>query len=183
LKRLLALFFIFISILFSSDEVTIIHGHTLPSEPDPKLNNTTLLGIDVNHNGVRDDVERYIYKRFGKDSKYPKTKIALAMQYAWATQKVLENPVIESKKHLDDAIDCESYWLDTKTLQMSGFEYIKFGEKHGVFNDTALKDIMMNTKIRILQKFKFNEACSGHIFDGRKTSIENCRENIDLLGE
>ncbi len=38
----------------------VIHGHRLPPEPDPKVNNATLLGVDVNHNGVRDDVERWI---------------------------------------------------------------------------------------------------------------------------
>ena len=31
-----------------------INGHTLPPEPDPKINNSTLLGIDSNNNGVRE---------------------------------------------------------------------------------------------------------------------------------
>ncbi len=39
-------------------------GHILPPEPDPKVNNATLLGVDVNKNGVRDDVERWIYKTY-----------------------------------------------------------------------------------------------------------------------
>ncbi len=42
----------------------VIHGHRLPPEPDPKINNSTLLGIDSNNNGVRDDVERWIYTRY-----------------------------------------------------------------------------------------------------------------------
>jgi len=42
----------------------VIDGYTLPPEPDPKINNATLLGVDVNHNGVRDDVERWIYKKY-----------------------------------------------------------------------------------------------------------------------
>ncbi|GIT98510.1 hypothetical protein [Sulfurovum sp. TSL1] len=41
-----------------------INGHTLPPEPDPKINNSTLLGIDSNNNGVRDDVERWIYETY-----------------------------------------------------------------------------------------------------------------------
>jgi len=41
-----------------------ISGHRLPPEPDRALNNSTLLGIDSNNNGVRDDVERWIYKRY-----------------------------------------------------------------------------------------------------------------------
>jgi hypothetical protein len=36
----------------------------LPPEPDPTINNSTLLGVDVNDNGVRDDVERWIYETY-----------------------------------------------------------------------------------------------------------------------
>ena len=96
------------------DITWIVNGHKLPPEPDKTVNDSTLLGVDVNGNGVRDDVERYIYERFGKDPEYPKTKIALAMQDAWATQKVLENPVIESDKYYADALACQSYWMRTK---------------------------------------------------------------------
>jgi len=42
----------------------VINGYTLPPEPDPKINNATLLGVDSNNNGVRDDVERWIVKNF-----------------------------------------------------------------------------------------------------------------------
>ena len=41
------------------DEFKIV----LPSEPDPILNATTIHGIDVNKNGVRDDIEIYLYKK------------------------------------------------------------------------------------------------------------------------
>ncbi len=41
-----------------------VNEHILPPEPDPKVNNATLLGVDVNKNGVRDDVERWIYKTY-----------------------------------------------------------------------------------------------------------------------
>ena len=41
-----------------------IHGYRLPPMPDEKLNNATLLGIDSNNNGVRDDVERWIYETY-----------------------------------------------------------------------------------------------------------------------
>lgn len=66
----------------TDQEVVVINGHTLPPEPDPAINNSTLLGIDSNNNGVRDDVEIYIYKRFSKEAEFPKTMTAIAMQYA-----------------------------------------------------------------------------------------------------
>ena len=37
-----------------------VNGHRLPPEPDKTLNDSTLLGIDANDNGVGDDVERWI---------------------------------------------------------------------------------------------------------------------------
>jgi hypothetical protein len=84
----------------------VINGFKLPPKPDEDKNNETLLGIDLNRNGIRDDVERWIITHYANDPKYPKTKTAIALQYAWASQKILENPTMESKKYLDDALDC-----------------------------------------------------------------------------
>jgi len=42
----------------------VVDGHVLPPEPNQTINNSTLLGIDSNHNGVRDDVERWIYETY-----------------------------------------------------------------------------------------------------------------------
>ena len=41
-------------------EYTKAYDYWLPPEPDSNLNNSTLLGIDVNNNKVRDDIERKI---------------------------------------------------------------------------------------------------------------------------
>lgn len=38
----------------------MINGITVPPEPAPSINNATLAGVDLNGNGVRDDVERKI---------------------------------------------------------------------------------------------------------------------------
>lgn len=46
-----------------------------------------------------------------------------------------------------------------------------------------LEDKIFNTKGRIQQRFKFNEACSGHIFKGTEKNIEACRIDIDELEE
>ena len=160
-----------------------INGYRLPPEPDPKVNNATLLGVDVNNNGIRDDVERWIIIHYAKDPKYPKTKTAIALQYAWASQKILENPTMESSKYEDDALSCESYWADLKTKNLSGFEYVQFRVNNKIFAAPELKDKIYNTKSRIEQYFKFNASLSGHIFNGREKSLKNCRINIDILGE
>ena len=165
----------------------VINGYKLPFAPDSTVNNATLLGVDSNDNGVRDDVEIYIIKRYAQDPKYPKTKTAIALQYAWASQKILESPTMESKKHIDDALDCQYYWADKErdkyTQGLSGFEKSKYYSKLKFLTDPILKDKVYNTRARISQKFSFNAALSGNIFDGRDESIENCRTNIDEIGE
>ncbi len=161
----------------------VINGYPLPPEPEPDKNNETLLGIDDNKNGIRDDVERWIISHYGKDPKYPKTKTAIALQYAWASQKILKNPTMGSKKYLDDAIDCQYYWINKKTKDLSGKDSVHFSVQHSVFGTPELKDKIYNTRERIEQKFKFNAVLSGNIFNGREESIKNCQTNIDMLGE
>ncbi|MDT8338793.1 MAG: Ig-like domain-containing protein [Sulfurimonas sp.] len=177
-----------------------INGYKLPPEPDPAVNNSTLLGIDFNNNGVRDDVEIYVIKRFAKDPEFPKTKTALAMQYAWSAQKILENPTMESSKFEDDAISCQYYWFDKKqkdinqriiNLDETDFnaaiqEALKAGKwrsENKVFNDSEIKDKIYNTRARIEQKFSYNSALSGNILKTSPATAEKCQTNIDELGE
>jgi len=97
-----------------------VNGHRLPPEPDPKVNNSTLLGIDSNNNGVRDDVERWIYNKY-KD-KHP-IYIDIAMQAARGYRLVLEKQpktkteAMSIMKEVEKAADCEAYYkMDAKYL-------------------------------------------------------------------
>lgn len=96
-------------LLTSNTYSKTINGHVLPPEPDPKINNSTLLGIDSNNNGVRDDVERWIYKMY--KGKHP-IHIDIAMQGAKEYKKVLETP--EKAKEIHDEVNahiyCELYY-------------------------------------------------------------------------
>ncbi len=89
----------------------VINGHTLPPEPDPTINNATLLGVDSNNNGVRDDVERWIYKKY--KNKHP-IHIDIAIQAARGYKKVLETPEKAKEIHneVDAVIDCSWYYRD-----------------------------------------------------------------------
>jgi len=160
-----------------------VNGHRLPPEPDPKVNNATLLGVDVNRNGVRDDVERYIIIEEAKNKEFPKTQTEISLQYAWAWQKMIEKPTIDSRKYLENASACQEYFVDSHTKNMSYHEYRKWGKKHLGRLGIKLEDKIFNTKERILQRFKFNQACNGHIFDLKEAKLDACRTNIDRLGE
>ncbi|MBL0721754.1 MAG: hypothetical protein JJV88_04160, partial [Sulfurovum sp.] len=78
-----------ISYSFIADKEEVIHGHTLPPEPDKALNDSTLLGIDSNNNGVRDDVERWIYHTY--QDKHP-IHVDIAMQAGRSYKLVLQTP-------------------------------------------------------------------------------------------
>ena len=67
----------------------VINGYILPPEPDQEVNNGTLLGVDSNGNGVRDDVEIYITQRF-QNFQNAHIDRAIAMQYARATQIIIQ---------------------------------------------------------------------------------------------
>jgi len=91
----------------------VIHGHQLPPEPDEKLNNSTLLGIDANNNGVRDDVEIWILNKY-KD-KHP-IYVDIAMQAGKVSNEILANPIMDQqiaqkiyKKEIA-VVACETYY-------------------------------------------------------------------------
>jgi len=161
----------------------IINGYTLPPEPDPKVNNSTLLGVDSNNNGVRDDVERLIIIEEAKNTNFPKTHTAISMQYAKAWQKMIENPTIESREYLEKASACQEYFTNKHTENLSFNEYRSWIKTHPSILSTKLENTIFNTKERIKQRFNFNEACSGHIFNLRPATIDACETNIDMLGE
>ena len=48
-------------------KMEVINGITVPPEPAPSINNATLAGVDVNNNGVRDDIERLVAQKWPKN--------------------------------------------------------------------------------------------------------------------
>ena len=127
-----------------------IDGHTLPPEPNKAINNSTLLGIDVNHNGVRDDVERWIYQNY-KD-KHP-IHIDIAMQSAREKQKMLSHP--EKAKEIHERmvapIDCESYYRTCISKPLVNDR----------INGRNFRKVIFNTKERIDTYNKYDTLLSG----------------------
>ncbi len=141
----------------------IINGYKLPPQPDPKINNSTLLGIDSNNNGVRDDVERYIYKTYTEP-----LEIGIFMQSARAYQKQIENPSLahETVKYSDDALSCSFYLLDTEQIINDEYQYYK--------NEKKLEKILLNTIERHIAYQKYNSQFNGQVLSIPKASKEKC---------
>ena len=69
-------------------KMEVINGITVPPEPVPAINNATLAGVDVNKNGVRDDVERKLAVLATKKSDFDKS-----IAYINAYQKIFTLPL------------------------------------------------------------------------------------------
>jgi len=164
-------------------EPETINGYLLPPEPDETLNNSTLLGIDSNDNGVRDDVERLIIIEESKNPNFPKTHTALSLQYAGAWQKVLNNPTLDSRINLEKHASCKRYFKKKYTRDMSFSDIMKWKKENKTVLGIKIEDKIFNTKLRIEQSFEFNQACSGNIFDLPPAELSACQINIDELGE
>jgi len=136
----------------------VIHGHQLPPEPNPVVNDSTLLGIDVNKNGVRDDVEIWILRKY-KD-KHP-IHIDIAMQAGRAWQKVLADPTKASEIYpIVDAVSwCEGYYKI----------YAKYFNKPLLVSENInskyfRKSIVFNTKERLEAYIDYDRLLSGYTY-------------------
>jgi hypothetical protein len=155
----------------------IVNGFTLPPYPDPKVNDSTLLGIDSNNNGVRDDVERWLIFKY-KDKHKIVTHIGF--QTARAAQIIIQDPskAKETYPILDAAQFCNWYFEDDASDR---------GEPilidHDIITTTAFKTVQFNTKERIKAFFAYDKALSGGVYripysDERRAS---CDFDIDAL--
>jgi hypothetical protein len=160
-------------ILDTSKPLEIINGHILPLEPDETLNNSTLLGIDTNNNGVRDDVERKIYFEYSRPIEQ-----ALAMQYAKEYTVALSTPLERDKARSasrnEKATDCEIF-LEFNQKVISDISSLKFA-----------KEVTLNTKERIRRYFDFDLLLSGEIYTGKRAKDLNasyCDFNITKMLE
>lgn len=69
----------------STSSITVINGIPVPPEPKASVNNSTLLGLDNNNNGIRDDVDRQIATTYGTNANHYNA----AMRTARANQEYL----------------------------------------------------------------------------------------------
>ena len=161
----------------ASSEAIVIDGHTLPPEPDETLNNSTLLGIDVNDNGVRDDVERWIYLEMEIQNGYPKIERAIGVQMAGAAQMALTDPSNKDDivhKAITASRDCWTW-----------YNYIKDNHTYGASGkfSRALKDKTFNTRERLKTYLQYDATLGGRIFTSTPTlqTKSQCTTDIDKL--
>jgi len=150
-----------------------INGHRLPPEPDEVENNATLGGVDVNENGVRDDVERKIRQEYKKP-----LQSGLLIEDAKFYQRTLvesTSDAIEIQKDATRAINCEMY-LSQFDSEIDQMDWIK--------NSRYIKDLTFNNIDRVEKYWKYNATLSGGSYGSsfEDHTVDKCsQEIIDVL--
>jgi len=141
----------------TTQETVVINGYRLPPMPDKTLNDSTLLGIDSNNNGVRDDVEIYLLKKY-KD--HHKIVSEIALQSGRAFQIVLENSenARETVKSKRAALFCNIYFM--KDADYYGDNILI----NDYITDYKYEELQLNTKDRIRAYLEYNHNLSGGVY-------------------
>ncbi len=158
---------------FYVTEVETINGYVLPPEPDETINNSTMLGIDSNDNGVRDDVERHIVTQY-KD--HHKIVTEIGFQKARAYQKILDNPLNTQENHkaLMDAMDCNFYFESRANF---------FGDPILINHVIYFKSLQLNRKSRVRAYLLYDKQLSGGVYSLTKAHKmkQHCSEDVLVL--
>ncbi len=81
---------------------SIINGIRVPPMPNEAENNKTVAGIDVNANGVRDDIERLVAEEFGEE----KALYQAVLQHEKLLQQGLISPTEENAVAFAKSLAC-----------------------------------------------------------------------------
>jgi len=134
-----------------------IFERLLPVEPEDMKNDETLIGIDSNSNGIRDDVERKILKKYNK-----KVQAEFMLERAKLDQMILSETITKEKargyeKIQSRQINCSVALSD---YNLTSMEDIKF-----------LENITYNTKNRVKAYLNYNLALSGGVYGTKVSDI------------
>ena len=150
----------------TTQKTVVINGHTLPPMPDKTLNDSTLLGIDSNNNGVRDDVEIWIYETYTEP-----VEIGLFMQSARAYQKVIQDPskAHETVKYSDAVLSCKFYWEYEAKNNNEIYHLDEYREM-----SKEIKPMQFNSIQRHIAYKKYNAEFNGEVLSAPESSKEKC---------
>ena len=143
-------------------------GFVLPPDPG-KAGKVTLLGIDTDGDGVRDDIQRYIYFTYPDDK-----KLRLGLTYY----------AIEFQGVLKDANDREAAYDHANKMARHGecLFYLKDEESFDII-DALLAEIL-NTRERSMAYITYSDNLGGRIISGAplKEWKDSCFFDVDAAG-
>ncbi len=155
-------------------KITRFSGGGLPPDPG-EAGKQTLLGIDSDGDGIRDDVQRYIYLTYPGEPKVQAALIQFANEYQGLLPQAGDrdaayNHAVKLSRHLDcfDGIKREEGKDVMDTIKISA----------------ALRAVILNTRERSLAYIAFSDNLAGEDIGSRplnqwKTA---CTFDVDALG-
>lgn len=129
----------------------IVKGYLLPPEPDPKINNSTLIGVDSNNNMLRDDIERWVVKQPWSDK-----RIAASLQRMRGLQLTINEDIGDEYKRAT----LSHLASDVLAAQR---KYFDLGQQLNESREFRAK--MFNTPERIAEYRKYDASFSGKLID------------------
>ncbi len=126
-------------------KMEVINGITVPPEPAPAVNNATVAGVDVNNNGVRDDVERRLAKYT------PASTWSQAIDYAKLYEAALRNSAPTTRANAlayYKRLQCFVFSGDNKAIRYPG--------------GTSMMDAVFNTPERSSALSKYAVLVGGY---------------------
>lgn len=149
-------------------KITPFEGRSLPPDPG-EAGKRTLLGIDSDGDGVRDDVQRYIYLTYPDDPKVQAVLIQFANEYQGILPQAGDrdaayNHAIKFSRHMA----CLWYIKDEAAIKVSA----------------ALKSVVLNTRERSRAWISFSDNLGGQHIAGLplKEWKKGCAFDVDALG-
>jgi hypothetical protein len=149
-------------------KITQFVGRQLPPDPG-EAGKQTLLGIDSDGDGVRDDVQRYIYLTYPNEPKVQAALIQFANQYQGLLPQADDrdaayNHAVKLMQHLDCLVG------------IKGEDFIKISP--------ALRAVILNTKERSLAYIKFSDNLGGQQITATplKEWKAACAFDVDAVG-
>lgn len=156
--------------------------YELPADPGEQ-GKEELLGIDSNDNGIRDDVEIYIYNKY-KNDENKRVAYSIFSQDAKSVSKILKNPERgyedEIYKIFSRNLQCNEYWIRKKSKNTDIDHYFELGNTYNL-TSSKFKDIIYDTRERQKAYFTYQASLGGHSFSLGKNTIDDCDQNITIL--
>ena len=143
-------------------------GVNLPPDPG-EAGKKTLLGIDTDGDGVRDDIQRYIYFTYPDDK-----KLRLGLTYY----------AIEFQGVLKDANDREAAYVHANKMARHGecLFYLKGEDSFDIID--LLRAEILNTRDRSIAYITYSDNLGGRIISGAplKEWKDSCSFDVDATG-
>ncbi|MDO8562159.1 MAG: hypothetical protein Q7S05_05080 [bacterium] len=140
-----------------------VNGEHLPPPPDPALVDATIEGVDANANGIRDDVELAIFKKYPDSARIRSAEL----QYAKALQMELGDTF--NVETLTAVVWEESrgyFCIDSTFPQLpKSASSEEWNQQDKKFNSriTEVKNLVFNTNARVQKREDiFNKYASSH---------------------